>query len=247
MRARIGHALLLHGAGGGGWEWNRWRGVLAAAGIDAAMPDLEPATGGLPATTFEDYRRQARAALEALPRPRAVVGASLGGLLAATVADGADALVLVNPLPPLPWPARLPGRDWPDVVPWRRDARLAGTRRALPDTDDATALFAFRRWRDESGAVLREARDGVAVPRPACPVLCVVSPEDEDVPPDATRGLAAQWGADLVHASTRGHVGPLLGRGATAVAAQVAAWLGAGERLPFRCCRPAKSRAARRA
>ena len=76
-----------------------------------------------------------------MPRPRALVGASLGGLIAMACADGADALVLVNPLPPAPWAERLPSSRWPDLVPWRRDARLASTRRALPDSDDARTPF----------------------------------------------------------------------------------------------------------
>lgn len=123
--------------------------------------------------------------------------------------------------------AGLPARDWPDVVPWRRDARLASSRRALPDADDATALFAFRHWRDESGAVLRAARAGIAIARPACAVLCVASARDEDVPPRLTRALAHAWDADCLELPGASHVGPLLGRAAPAVAAQVAQWLSA--------------------
>ncbi|MFC3550160.1 alpha/beta hydrolase [Lysobacter cavernae] len=217
-------AVLLHGAGGGAWEWNIWRSVFAAHGVDAAIPELQPAAAGLSATTFDDYRTQVRVAIAALPRPRALVGASLGGLLAMACADAVDALVLVNPLPPAPWAAQLPARDWPDRVPWRRDTRLTGTRRALPDADDATALFAFRRWRDESGAVLRAAQAGIAIERPRCPVLCIASQQDQDTPPALTVALAAHWGADLLRVSSS-HVGPLLGRDAATMAAQVLAWL----------------------
>ncbi len=227
MPAPVRHALLLHGAGGGGWEWNLWRGVLAASGIEVAAPDLQPAAGGLEITTFDDYVAQARTALRALPRPRAAIGASLGGLLAMACAGEADALVLVNPLPPRPWSASLPSKDWPDVVRWRGDARLATTRRALSDADDATALFAFRHWRDESGAVLRAAQAGIDVAEPQCPVLCVVSMRDEDVPPVLTRALAREWDAELLQAASPSHVGPLLGRIAPALAGQVAGWLSA--------------------
>ncbi|QNP41130.1 alpha/beta fold hydrolase [Lysobacter solisilvae (ex Woo and Kim 2020)] len=227
MRPRIGHALALHGAGGGGWEWNAWRGVFTASGIELATPDLQPRPDGLATTTLDDYRQQARAALLALPRPRALVGASLGGLLAMLCADAADALVLVNPLPPLPWAQALPAREWPDLVPWRRDARLASTRRALPDADAATALFAYARWRDEAGAVLRAAQAGVEVAMPQCPVLCIASSRDEDVPPALTQALATAWQAGLVMVDAPSHVGPLLGRAAPAVAAQAAAWLSA--------------------
>lgn len=220
-------ALFVHGAGAGGWEWNVWRGVFAASGLRVATPDLAPSPSGLVNTTFDDYLLQVRDALRPLRRPRALVGASLGGLLAACAADGTDALVLVNPLPPSPWHAQLPQHEWPDVVPWRRDARLSSTRRELPDADDATAIFAFRHWRDESGAVMRTAHAGVEVERPACPVLCIASQLDEDVPPALTTALALEWQADLLRASALSHVGPLLGRDAADVAAQALAWLSA--------------------
>ena len=223
----IRRAVLVHGAGGGGWEWNVWRRVFAAVAVDVHAPDLQPVAGGLAATGFDDYVAQVRAALEAVPGPRALVGASLGGLLALACADAADALILVNPLPPAPWADRLPARDWPDSVPWRRNARLASTRRALPDSDDATALFAFRRWRDESGAVLRHAHAGLVLDAPACPTLCIASSQDEDVPPGLTAELARAWDADLLRVASTGHVGPLLGRDAAAVAMQAAAWLSA--------------------
>jgi len=227
MPSPVRHALLLHGAGGGGWEWKLWCGVLAASGIEPVAPDLLPTAAGLIETRYENYLQQARAALAALPRPRVVIGASLGGLLAMECAEAADALVVVNPLPPAPWAASLPLRDWPDLVPWQREARLASSRRALPDSDDATALFAFRHWRDESGAVLRAAHAGIHVGKPHCPALCVVSRQDEDVPPSLTRALATAWDADLIEVDSPSHVGPLLGRCAADTAAQVAAWLSA--------------------
>ncbi len=219
------HALLVHGAGGGAWEWNLWRGVWQAQGIGIDALELEPAPAGLAATTLHDYLVQVRAALHALPRPRALVGASLGGLLALLAADDADALVLVNPLPPAPWHAQLPAREWPEVVRWQGDARLATTRRAMPDVDDASALFAFRHWRDEAGAVLREAHAGIAARKPDCPVLLIASAQDDDVPPAAVAAMADAWGAGRLQTSSTSHVGPLLGRHAAAIAGQAAAWL----------------------
>jgi pimeloyl-ACP methyl ester carboxylesterase len=227
MPGSIRHALLLHGAGGGGWEWNPWLGVLAASGIEAAALDLQPAAAGLTETRLDDYLRQACNALTALPRPRAAIGASLGGLLAMACAHEADALVLVNPLPPRPWSSSLPEREWPDVVRWRSGARLASTRRALPDSDDATALLAFRHWRDESGSVLRAAHAGIDVTKPGCPMLFVVSERDGDVPPALIRELARAWNAELLQAASPSHVGPLLGRDAPALAARIADWLSA--------------------
>lgn len=218
-------ALLVHGAGAGGWEWNLWRGVFEAAGIETRAPDLVPAAAGLVRTGLRHYAAQVAAALDALPRPRALVGASLGGLLAAMCAREADLLVLVNPLPPAPWHARLPPRDWPARVPWGRDAGLASTRRALPDADEAAALYVWRRWRDESGAVLREAYSGVDVARPACPVLCMASTRDADVPAGIVTALAAAWEADVVRWPDASHVGPLLGRRGADAAAAALAWM----------------------
>lgn len=225
-------ALLVHGAGGGGWEWNVWMRVFAAAGFDARAPDLAPGAAGLAATQLHDYAAQVGAALAGLARPRVVVGASLGGLLALMQGGAPDALVLVNPLPPAPWHAALtPAQDDAAIVPWRTNARLEGTRRALPDADDAARLYAFRRWRDESGAVLAQARAGVDVALPRCPALVIVSDADAEVPPAASLALAAALSASVLRLPAASHVGPLLGRDAATTAAQAVAWLNAALRV----------------
>lgn len=221
-------ALLIHGAGGGAWEWDIWCAVFAAHGVDALCPDLGDSPQGAASTTLDDYVRQARMALASLPRPRAVIGASLGGLIAAMVAGDADRLILVNPLPPSPWHARLPLRDWPQVVPWHTEARLATTRDALPDADDATALRAFRQWRDESGTVLRTAHAGVVVARPVIPTLCILSGQDADVPRASAEALAMAWQSDVIRMPGASHVGPLLGRQAASTASRAMAWLSVG-------------------
>ncbi|WP_160170692.1 alpha/beta fold hydrolase [Luteimonas huabeiensis] len=219
-----GRLLCVHGAGGGGWEWAIWRRVFEAAGWRVDAPDLRPVAGGPAATGFGDYEAQVRERLAATARPRVLAGASLGGLLAARCAAAADALILVNPLPPAPWHALLPARAWPPLVPWGRDARLAGTRRALPEGDEATVLYAFRRWRDESGAVLRAAQAGLAAPKPDVPALCIASDGDAEVPPAVTGALARAWGARLLHESG-GHLAPLLGCDAAAVASRALRFL----------------------
>ncbi|WP_093281948.1 alpha/beta fold hydrolase [Pseudoxanthomonas sp. CF125] len=219
------NALLIHGAGGGAWEWNRWHGVLEAHAIAAQVLELQPAAQGLGATALQDYAAQVRAALQALQRPRVLVGASLGGLLAAMCAGEADALVLVNPLPPAPWHRRLPARSWEPVVPWQRNARLHSTCQAMQDADDASALWAFRHWRDESGQALSQAHAGVEVAKPDCPALFVVSRQDEDVPPEIIFEWVQVWRADRLETLANSHVGPLLGRQAPAIATQAVAWL----------------------
>ncbi|MFY2762962.1 alpha/beta fold hydrolase [Arenimonas sp. MALMAid1274] len=212
----------MHGAGGGGWEWGVWVRVLRAAGWQALAPDLQPAPHGLAATALEDYSQQVGAWLGATTRPRVLVGASLGGRLAMLHAAAAEALVLVNPMPP-------GGMDVPraeGIKPWGRGASLHGTRRALPDADDLAAQYAFRRWRDESARVLHEASQPLAAARPACPVLVFASGQDADVPAESSAALANAWQASLVRLPGS-HVGPLLGRQAARAAAQAVEWLNA--------------------
>lgn len=215
------NALLVHGAGGGGWEWQIWRRVFIAQGFRVSAPDLQPVSAGLEATTLQDYAVQVREAVLALPSPRVLVGASLGGLLVAMNAGLADALILINPLPPAPWHSRLPVRaPYPARIPWRSGASLAGTRRSLFDADEAACLFAFRNWRDESGAVMNAALAGIAIEKPSCPVGIIVSGRDEDVPAELSRELAQAFAATTIFLPEASHVGPLLGRQAADAAQQ---------------------------
>lgn len=219
------NALMIHGAGGGAWEWAIWRHVFDAHGVPTRAIELEPDQQGLAATALEDYQSQVDAALSALPSPRVAIGASLGGLLAAKCGERADAIVLINALPPAPWAHSLQRHDWPDIEPWGSQARFDSTRRALADADPATRLFAHRRWRDESGRVLRDAHAGIDILQPASPALFVVSEADDDVPPALNRAWAAAWQADVITAPTSRHVGPLLGQCAAGVARDAVDWL----------------------
>ena len=95
----------------------------------------------------------------------------------------------------------------------------------MQDADDASALWAFRHWRDESGQALSQAHAGVEVEKPDCPALFVVSQQDEDVPPEIISEWTEAWQADRLETLANSHVGPLLGRQAQAVATQAVAWL----------------------
>lgn len=223
---QVDSVLMIHGAGGGGWEWSSWSRVFAAAGWRVSAPDLMPAAAGLADTSLRDYEAQVRDWMRAL-RPRLVIGASLGGLLALRCHDAAAgaALVLVNPMPPAGFaPASPPARIYPDIVPWRSTASLASTARTLPDADPSSWHDAWRRWRDESGRVLKEAATGPGIQHPAAPVLMIVSAADRDVTPSTSRALATALSADVLELPGASHVGPLLGRSAPIVAARVLNW-----------------------
>jgi pimeloyl-ACP methyl ester carboxylesterase len=226
-RGRGGGVLMLHGAGGGGWEWNVWRGCFAAQGFTVAAPDLQPAADGIEATRLDDYRRQAVEAARALGSRPVMVGASLGGLLASSAAGSLPcaALVLVNPMPPLPEACQLPPRAaHPPRLPWYSRGRFAQTAGALPDADAAARLYAHRRWRDESGAALDAACAGIRLSPADCPVLVIASANDRDVPATLSEELARRLGATLLTLQGS-HLDPLLGRSAHEAAKRALGWL----------------------
>lgn len=221
-------AVMVHGAGGGGWEWRSWAPVLARSGLAVLAPDLRWAPGGPAATRLDDYQDQvdawcagagARAGL-------VLVGASLGGLLAlrAAARHPPTALVLVNPVPPAgvrPWPRF---KDRPAVVAWSR-APLATTVAALPGLPLAHVRAIHRRWRDESGQVLAQAAAGVVAPAPPCPVLVLAGADDAETPPATSRALAERLGGDCLVLPGQGHLSPLLGERAAQVATLAVHWL----------------------
>lgn len=225
------NVVMVHGAGGGGWEWRLWAEVFGAAGLSVLAPDLVPSSAGLAATHFGHYREQVGLWCRTSERPMVLIGASLGGLLALSAAGDSRpaALVLVNPMPPKgiePWPD-LPVR--PPVVDWSRSA-FASTRDALADAGLDAARWVHARWRDESGTVLNEAQAGIRVAVPRCPMLVMAAADDRDLPPATSRAVAAASAADFVSVPDCGHLGILLGRGANTAAALALAWLNG--RLP---------------
>ena len=197
---------MFHGAGGGRWEWAIWRRVFEAHGWNVSTPDLQPVAGGLAATQVRDYVDQVLYWMQQAgyhghngstpedPVPKLVlIGASLGGLLVliASARIAPALLVLINPLAPaaigsIAIESRLGRQDYPDIVRWGTRRSLASTARAMPDADAAARLFAFRRWRDESGPVLRAAASGIQVEFMACPTLVLIGENDTDVSPSTS-------------------------------------------------------------
>jgi len=219
-----GTAILIHGAGGGGWEYARWTPILTAAGYQVIAPDLQPVAAGLAATTFADYVAQVQGWLPAAG-PILLVGASMGGILALQVAAALQpaALVLVNSVPPAGVGAPRAGNVRPAIVRWA-NGPLAETRAALFDSDEATIHWAWPRWRDESGAVLNHIAAGITLPPPTCPTLVVLSEQDTDIPYQSGLALAAWAKADVLLYHGMSHVGPLLSRRAEEVARTVVTW-----------------------
>lgn len=219
-----GTAIMIHGAGGGGWEYDKWRPVFRKAGWQVVAPDLVP-DGSLESTKYSDYEDQVQGWSKGAKRPIVAIGASLGGILALSTANRVrpDAIVLVNPAPPKGY--REPkGEPAPSIVRWA-NGPLKDTEDAMPDSDRKTILWAHPKWRDESGAVLNAVREGIVAPTYYGPVLMVIGRDDTDIPAEISRKLAIDLKADVSEYAGMSHVGPLLSTRAEEVAKGVTEWL----------------------
>jgi pimeloyl-ACP methyl ester carboxylesterase len=217
---------MVHGAGGGAWEWNVWRREFENRGWTVVTPELTPSSQGLAATRFADYLNQI---LDFKSYPAgnglALIGASLGGLLALVAENVLQpaALVLVNSVPPK-HVARLTPHDYPPVVQWHGKG-WEESRTAMPDCDESTQRFAATRWRDESGSVLNSLLAGIEARLPRCPVLVIAGEADTDVPVSIAHAIARWTKADLQIYPGVSHVGPLLSPQADHIARKALDWL----------------------
>ncbi len=220
-----GTIVMIHGAGGGGWEYDKWVPVFEKRGWKVIHPDLRPTHGKYEQTKFRDYVQQV---VDWTPKRGVVVyiGASMGGILAlkANEKRPASAVVLVNSVGPKGVGEHKLTKPNPAVVRWA-NGPLKDTEDSMPDSDRETILWAWKRWRDESGSVMNEIRKGISAQKPKCPVMVVLGESDTDVP-HATGLAMAKWAnADLKSYPGMSHVGPLMSTRAVEVATGVADWL----------------------
>ena len=228
---RLPPLVCVHGAGGGGWEYDVWKPVAKQEGVPAFVaPDLVPTRGDYAQTTWADYASQVQAwtkeAAKGTPRP-VLVGASMGGLLALCSAPVVrpSAILLINSVPPRGVQTKpRPPADYPSVVQWANGS-VKDTRDALPDGDEKTVQWAAPKWRDESGQVMNDMASGIAAVKPTCPVLCILGTADTDVSYATGLALAAWSKADIHAYNGMSHIGPLMGKRAESVARAAFAWL----------------------
>ncbi len=216
---------MIHGAGGGGWEYKFWKSEFEARGYRVIAPDLLPVAGDYAKTKFEDYVDQIVKA--GGKTPDVLIGASMGGVLVMKAAEKLrpKALVVVcSTLPKGVLDTAVAKEPSPPVLRWK-GGPYKDTVDSMPDSDEATRKFAWPRWRDESGSVMNTIRAGVTITKPKCPVLVVIPESDDTIPPDHQQKLAGFLGADSLRFKGMSHVGPLLSKRAKEVARAVLTWL----------------------
>lgn len=220
--------VMIHGAGGGGWEYDRWKPVWEQAGWQVVAPDLMPTQAGLAKTTYIDYAAQVRRWVPREHKKLILVGASLGGILALKTAETVklDAIILINSVPPKGVGKSCAGKPYPDIIRWA-NGKIQDTRDSLPDGDEATIQWAHPQWRDESGSVLNATRQGIAVQKPTVPILVVIGAKDMDILPQTSLSLAAWANADVHFYAATSHIGPLMGRRAVEIADAAQRWVAA--------------------
>lgn len=173
--------LLVHGAGSRPSVFDGWNESFP--GVRLAAVDLH---GGLDVAkaSMLDYRRNLVAATAELPRPLALCGWSMGGLVVLTGASEIDParIVLLEASPP----AEVQGDD-ERIVP----------RRGVFDPEEAYGTFPEGMTkRPESQFARDERKRGLSVSSLPCPALVV---SGHDFPGDRGEGLAQLYGADHLH------------------------------------------------
>lgn len=215
-------AVLFHGIGLGPWFWASWMPLFAERGIRALAVRMPAHGDGRENVSFEETLSVCREIVNRVSGDVALVGHSMGGLVAQKLAEERPfhAVALTCPLPPGQVPV-LPSRSAllgapsflpalvlgkPISVPWR-DYRRLGL--ALLTEDDARAAYAqVVAWPNQlSRDLARPPR--VDEERVSSPVLVAIGTQDRLVPWQRVRLLGDLYEGVVWRYDDLGHNPPL--------------------------------------
>ncbi|MCB9793295.1 MAG: alpha/beta hydrolase [Alphaproteobacteria bacterium] len=198
--ARDGVVALLHGAGLGPWIWERDQALLAARGFESLALEL-PGHGERAGEDvgYDEVEQACAEALSTLEAP-ALVGHSLGGLVAQRVAAevGARAMVLVSAHPPAEVPyrptragvrqmlSRLPALALGRPLRFGIEAYLPAGLQLLPEGERQAVFERVGPW---PGRMVRDLAVRPSAPAAPCPTLVTHGFQD---------GVASLWTARLL-------------------------------------------------
>jgi pimeloyl-ACP methyl ester carboxylesterase len=196
--------MLVHGAGSGPWVFEGWEEALR--GVEVCAVDLH---AGLVVehAAMSNYRAVVTATAGLLPRPLALCGWSMGGLVAMVAAEatGATRIALLEPSPP----AEVQGHD----------ASVPVAEGAFDPEREYGPFPAGIRARPESRLARSERKRGISVR--TLPAAALVVHGDEFAE-ERGRAIARAYGAELVHVAGATHWDLVL---QPSVRDRVVAWL----------------------
>jgi Thioesterase domain len=190
-RAGLASLLLVHGAGSGPWVFDSW--AASFPGVFVKSPDLQAGLL-LHEASMSDYAESVVTAAAELPRPMALCGWSMGGLVALMAADRVEpqVLVLIEASPP-------------GEVQGFSDAVL---REGTFSPEDVYGAFPSSiPSRPESEYARGERKRGISVPPITCRCLVVYGSE---FPGQRGRRLVDLYDAEELHFPELDHWGLVL-------------------------------------
>ncbi len=224
--------IFIHGAGGGGWEWDYWKTYFESCGYVCFAPTLKGNKKNLADVSIFDYVRELQKVKNSKQKP-ILIGASMGGFLAQKLAEieSVSGIVLVNSVPPKNvaaglWPTKKYANST-DVIRWSTESTLQDTIDCMPEATQKTIHWAHPKWRDESGKVIKELRSGLPIDKKKISgkVLVVAGKNDIDITPQVSYQIAQYYTADYYAFEGVSHVGALLGKRWQDIAGVVKTWI----------------------
>jgi pimeloyl-ACP methyl ester carboxylesterase len=233
--------LFVHGYFVDGTVWSQWLPFFAARGMTAYAINLRGRSGSRPGTSLghasmEDFADDASQIARDVGAA-AVVGHSMGGLIAQKLAERGDVktAVLITPAPPRgitvlsPRVALLQLKYLPSILmsrpvhPGRDDLRKVVLNRVPSKQQDEL----LKRMLPDSG---RAGRDmsitgfPVDASRVRCPMLVVAAENDKFIPPQIVARIAKRYDATLRTEPDHGHM-VIVEPGWESLAADVERWI----------------------
>lgn len=211
--AHLPPILLIHGAGGGSWEWSVWLPELKLFNSNTYAVELQSHKKGLRHTELDHYLDQVINFCREnhLEKP-VIIGSHMGAVLAIKCQAyvPASALILIDPLIPSGFLNRKGDAHFPEIVSFPTRSREGET--SVPA-------------RMESGRVYQQLHQLSQFPKPTGPCLIVLAENDEDTPAEAGNELAEWLGADVASYAGMDHIDLLMGMKARDIARDTLNWL----------------------
>src|SRR5262245_23084 len=221
--ARPRPVLFIHGYFVDGSIWRDWLDFFAECGVHGYVVHLRGRCGSKPGTNFgrtsiDDFADDASAVARHIGAT-AIVGHSMGGLVAQKVAErgDVDAAVLITPAPPRGISVLSPAVALRQIryLPW-----ILGARVVHPGREDLRALVMNRVPSQQQDELLdrtlpdsgRAGRDmsvtGVPIDasRVRCPLLVIAAQDDRFIPAPIVARIAKRYNAPLQTVEQQGHM-----------------------------------------